>query len=180
MATKNRNSGPDVPYHLTFATYKKDETDLEPENKRRHKKRCIHYEKESDRCSATISGCYNVKCHGSNQCAYYAETLDECKSLKLTYYRYRNRYRSDENDKYMQDIKKAVVERNIAQKLLHEKQLEKRMEERTEKQREKNLKTAPTSFQLTCKFFDNGNCLVLGKEKKCEMKKSCLFHDTVK
>lgn len=217
MVTKDKRLAPDVPYYLSYATYEKDETAIEVVQKRRHKCRCIHYQTDTGRCLATMSGCYNVKCHGSNQCNYYAETLGECKKEPIY-------YSHDEEDRYMQKLKMAVEKRNVVKEWEYEKKKEERLVKRAYKCKKKeakarkeeakrnewkekrlhirelraqgmtdeqinnimnqnlkkrnSMKLAPTEFQMSCQFFNNGNCEIL--KNMCEMRKSCLFRDNVK
>lgn len=63
MANNNRSRLPDTPWHVGYAY--KDENDP-----RRHKARCIHYDK--DKCM-----CRLVRCIGSSHCKFYAERFED-------------------------------------------------------------------------------------------------------
>lgn len=48
---------------------------MEEGDTRRHKSRCIKYNKEKDICMCTTSGNYLLKCGGSSHCKYYKEEI---------------------------------------------------------------------------------------------------------
>ena len=48
---------------------------MEEGDTRRHKSRCIKYNKEKDICMCTASGNYLLKCGGSSHCKYYKEEI---------------------------------------------------------------------------------------------------------
>lgn len=189
MVNKERKASPDVPYHLAFATYKKDELSLDPEQKKRHKTRCIHYEKNKDRCTASKSGCYGMKCHGSNQCYYYAESISEWQNRKSVYCN---------DDEYMEKLKAGITNRPpaysrgskgryqdkpVTQTKSSSVKPNQTAQKATAKQKSKPVassvkKKEPTTFQSSCKFYEKSICKVLNKE--CEMYHACLFRDNVK
>ena len=88
----NRNM-PDVPWHIGYA--KKEDDDP-----RRHKARCIHYEK--GKCYYKPSREYGKRCMGSSHCDYYSETYDYTSEIDESVNEKKSRERADEyHQKYI-------------------------------------------------------------------------------